>query len=118
MVNPIYPNTHHANGALQHIDFHYSKGSKMSAQLAPQPRVPGASITSVEVEYTSTRWANVPVSQHATLIQAGTQAWHNAQNDAHNLGAQIVRIETHGEEFLTAYDLAQIAGNTVPVTVI
>ena len=116
MVNPIYPQT--GQQAMQQIKFVYANSTSMEAELCPQPRVPGAMITHVDVETTSSRWTNAVTSQHATLIQAGTAAWHDAQTDAMQSKTQIAEIHITGEEFLAKHDVETITGNAVPVTVV
>ncbi|MWL91889.1 MULTISPECIES: hypothetical protein [Cupriavidus] len=116
MVNPIYPHT--SLDAMQLITFKYANGFSMMAELLPKPRVGGATITQVDVEITSARWSNVVQHSLPTLVQAGTQAFLDAQADAAQSTTHIAEIRITGEEFVTKHDMLTISGNTVPVTVV
>ncbi|QWE98221.1 hypothetical protein KLP38_29085 (plasmid) [Cupriavidus sp. EM10] len=116
MVNPIYPHT--SLDAMQLITFKYANGSSMMAELLPQPRVGGATITRVDVQIISARWSNVVQHSLPTLVQAGTRAFLDAQKDAAQQSTtHIAEILVTGEEFLTKHDMLQISGN-LPVTVV
>ncbi|RXV64403.1 hypothetical protein D1006_39195 [Burkholderia stabilis] len=115
MVNSIYPTNTQTLPAIQKIQFIYDNGSEMTAVLNPHPRQPGAPITRVDLECSSIRWADIRLSQHTTLIQAGTEAHHVAQSDAAAIAGAIAELRMTGEEFLTKPDVEQITGYPVDV---
>lgn len=72
----------------------------------------------MDLECSSNRWADIHLSRHTSLIQAGTEAHHVAQSDAAAIDAKIVEVRMTGEEFLTKPDVEQIMGYLYPIDVV
>ncbi|CAG9258383.1 conserved hypothetical protein [Burkholderia diffusa] len=118
MVNSINPCDMQTLPAIQKIQLIYGNGREMTAVPSPHPRQPGAPITRVDLECSSNRWADIHLSRHTSLIQAGTEAHHVAQSDAAAIDAKIVEVRMTGEEFLTKLDVEQIKGHRYSIDVV